>query len=59
MPMQSEAQRRMMHAAANDPKVAKKLKISRKVAKRFAKDDQGGKLPEKAADRGKKWYDGK
>lgn len=56
MPMQSEAQRRMMHAAANDPKVAKKLKISRKVATKFAKHDQGGKLPEKAGSRAERWY---
>lgn len=46
MPPVSEAQRRLMHAAANDPKVAKEAGIKQSVAKEFANADQPGKLPE-------------
>lgn len=47
MPAVSEAQRRLMFAAA-----AKKGGVdgvSQKVAKEFVKADQGGKLPEKVS----------
>lgn len=55
MPPRSEAQRRFMHAAAKDPKVAKRMGIKRGVAKEFASADPGGKLPERAS-RGERWY---
>lgn len=45
MPMQSEAQRRAMHAAASGKST---LGIPKKVGKEFADADQGGKLPKKA-----------
>lgn len=45
MPPVSEAQRRLMHAAANDPAVAKRTGVPRKVAKEFAADDKPGRLP--------------
>lgn len=48
MPMKSEAQRRMMRAAANDPKFAKAARVSQKVAKEFVAHDTGGKLPKRA-----------
>ncbi|MER8619194.1 hypothetical protein NKG99_20545 [Mesorhizobium sp. M1409] len=48
MPPKSEAQRRLMQAAAHDPKVAAKTGVSSKVAKEFADADPGGKLPAKA-----------
>lgn len=41
----SEAQRRLVHAAANDPKVAKKVGMPVSVAKAGAAEDPGGKLP--------------
>jgi hypothetical protein len=44
MPMQSEAQRRAMHAAASGKST---LGIPKKVGKEFADADQGGKLPKK------------
>jgi len=55
MPPVSEAQRRLMHAAANSPAVAKKTGVSRKVAKEFSTADKGGKLPEKKT-RAERWY---
>lgn len=58
MPLVSESQRRLMHAAANDPKVAKKAGIKRSVAKEFAASDKPGKLPEKKP-RKDRWYDKK
>ncbi len=45
MPPVSEAQRRLMHAAANDPAVAKRTGVARSVAKEFAAADKPGKLP--------------
>lgn len=50
MPMKSKAQNRLMHAAAADPKVAKKTGVKQAVAKKFVKEQHGkpvGKLPEK------------
>lgn len=47
MPPKSEAQRRLMHAAASDPAVAKKTGVPQAVAKEFAAADPGGKLPRK------------
>jgi len=50
MPMRSKAQNRFMHAAAADPEVAERLKISPKVAKKFVKESHGQKvsrLPER------------
>lgn len=55
MPAMSESQRRLMFAAAKDPKVAKRVGIKRSVAKEFAGADRGGKLPEKKS-RGERWY---
>jgi len=55
MPAVSEAQRRLMFAAANNPKVAKKVGIKRSVAKEFASADRGGKLPERKS-RAERWY---
>ena len=49
MPSVSRAQQKLMHAAAADPKVAKKAGISQKVAREFvAADHKRGKkkLPE-------------
>ena len=46
----SQAQSRLMHAAAADPEVAKKTGVSQKVAKEFVQGDHGrpvGTLPEK------------
>jgi hypothetical protein len=45
MPMQSEAQRKAMHAAASGKST---IGIPKKVGKEFADADQGGKLPKKA-----------
>lgn len=55
MPPVSEAQRRLMHAAANNPAVAKKTGVPRSVAKEFANSDKPGRLPakKKAKDRGR------
>ncbi|MER9336462.1 hypothetical protein NKJ06_21120 [Mesorhizobium sp. M0293] len=47
MPPKSEAQRRLMQAAAHDPEVAAKTGVPVKVAKEFADADPGGKLPKK------------
>lgn len=45
MPAKSEAQRRLMQAAARDPKVAKKTGVPQKVAREYVAADKGGKLP--------------
>jgi hypothetical protein len=45
MPMQSEAQRRAMHAAASGKST---LGIPKKVGREFVAADEGGKLPKKA-----------
>lgn len=47
MPPKSEAQRRLMWAARNNPKLAKDKGISWKVAREFTDADKGGKLPER------------
>lgn len=44
MPMKSQAQRAAMYAAAKGKST---IGISKKVGKKFAKHDQGGKLPKK------------
>ena len=44
MPMKSQAQRKAMHAAAAGKST---LGISKKVGKKFADHDQGGKLPKR------------
>lgn len=52
MPSQSQAQHRMMEAAAHNPSTAAKLGISPKVAKEFVAADKGrdiGKLPQHKA----------
>lgn len=54
MPPVSEAQRRLMHAAANSAKVAKRTGVKRSVAKEFAAADKPGKLPERKK---RRWYD--
>lgn len=43
MPPVSQAQRRLMHAAAE----GKSKKVSKKVGKEYVNADKGGKLPEK------------
>ena len=50
MPMKSKAQRGAMHAAAKGKST---VGIPKSVGKKFAKHDQGGKLPRKAGKRGK------
>lgn len=40
MPSKSEAQRKLMAAAAHDPKFAKKVGVPVKVAKEFNAEDQ-------------------
>ena len=49
MPSKSKAQKRMMAAAAHDPKFAAKVGVKQSVAKEFNKADAGSKrkLPEK------------
>lgn len=44
MPSTSDKQRRMMAAAAHDPKFAKKVGVPVKVAKEFNEADKGPKL---------------
>jgi hypothetical protein len=54
MPMESEAQRRAMYAAASGKST---LGIPKKVGKEFVKSDKGGKLPEKKSNKERKlWY---
>lgn len=47
MPPRSEAQRRLMWAAENNPAVRKRTGITKSVADEFTQADKGGKLPEK------------
>jgi hypothetical protein len=50
MPFRSQAQSRLMHAAANDPAVAKRTGVPASVAKEFVAAGHGqkvGKLPQK------------
>lgn len=54
MPPVSEAQRRFMHAAANDPATAKRAGIKQSVAKEFAAADKPGKLPARKSDEERK-----
>lgn len=54
MPPVSEAQRRLMYAAADSKGGAGG--VSQSVAKEFTKADPGGKLPEKAATKSEKLY---
>lgn len=54
MPMRSQAQRRLMYAAASEKGGAGG--VSQDVAKEFTQTDQGGKLPEKAATHSAKLY---
>lgn len=58
MPIISQAQRRLMHAAAKDPKVRKRTGVSAKVAREFVKSDKPGKLPERKSTE-ERWYGGK
>ncbi len=48
MPSKSAKQARTMAAAAHNPKFAKKVGISTKVAKEFNQADKGGKLLSRA-----------
>lgn len=58
MPAKSEAQRRLMFAAAS--KKGGAGGVSQKVAKEFVAADKGGKLPEHAKkSRAERWYGGK
>lgn len=52
MPFRSEAQRRLMYAAAAHKGGVDG--VSQKTAKAFVKDDVGGKLPEKVKQRTKR-----
>ena len=58
MPMESEAQRRLMWWAKSNPKAAAKRGIKKSVAEEFTKKDTGGSLPAaaNAKSRGEKWY---
>ena len=44
MPSRSEKQARMFAAAAHDPKFAKRVGVSQKVARKFNAADKGTKL---------------
>lgn len=50
MPPVSEAQRRFMRAQAK-PQKGHKRKVPMKIAKEFAREDEGGKLPERLSRR--------
>jgi hypothetical protein len=55
MPSKSQAQERLMAAAAHNPAFAKKVNVPPKVAKEFNKADKGVKLkslPKKVTGRG-------
>ena len=58
MPSKSKAQHNLMEAVAHSPKFAKKVGISQKVGKEFAKADEGKKFkdggPSLAVGRGEK-----
>ena len=47
-PFDSEAQRRLFHAARRDPKVRRKYGISAGAARKMTDHDTGGKLKERA-----------
>lgn len=54
MPAKSQAQNRLMQAAAHDPEVAKKVGVPQSVAREFASSTQSAKgLPERKGDEGK------
>ena len=44
MPSKSQKQNRFMHAAAKNPKMAKRMGVPQKVAKDFVKADAGRKI---------------
>jgi hypothetical protein len=44
MPFESDKQRRLMYAAAENPEVAKKAGIPQHVARKFIEDSTGHKL---------------
>lgn len=46
-PPRSEAQRRLMHAAARDAEVAKAADVPQGVAEKYARTDPGGALPKR------------
>jgi hypothetical protein len=48
MPSKSAAQARLMAAAANDPKFAKKVGVPQSVAKDYNKADTGSKILSRA-----------
>jgi hypothetical protein len=48
MPSTSQAQARMMAAAAHDPAFAKKVGVPQSVAKEYNSEDKGGKLLKQA-----------
>lgn len=48
MPSTSQAQARLMAAAAHDPAFAKKAGVPQSVAKEFNQEDKGGKLLKQA-----------
>jgi len=50
MPFESDKQRRMMYAAAEDPAVAKKMGISQEEAAKFIKDSGGKTLKHTVGD---------
>lgn len=56
MPSKSDAQKRLMAAAAHDPKFAKKVGVPVKVAKEFNAEDQRevAKALRKRRDKGKR-----
>jgi len=56
LPSKSQAQERLMAAAAHNPKFAKKVGVPTKVAKEFNKADTGVKLkslPKRVSGRGR------
>jgi hypothetical protein len=50
MPFQSDQQRKMMYAAADDPAVAKKMGISQDAARKFIADSGGKTLKQTVGD---------
>lgn len=50
MPFRSEAQRRLMYAAAQNPEVAKKTGVPQSVANKYIAESHGKKLARKLRD---------